>query len=52
MAERSSGECSDSREEIEDKARPGRPFTKTTAENIEQIRLIINDDSHITVKDI
>ena len=42
----------DSREEVEDKPRPSRPISETTTENIEQIRLIINDDSHITVKDI
>jgi len=32
------------REEIEDETRPGRPITETTSENIEQIRLLINDD--------
>ncbi|CAF5030254.1 unnamed protein product, partial [Rotaria sp. Silwood1] len=32
------------REEIEDEARPGRPVTETTDENIEQIRDTINDD--------
>jgi histone-lysine N-methyltransferase SETMAR len=42
----------DGREEIEDKARPGRPITETTAENIQQVRLIINDDPHITIEDI
>jgi hypothetical protein len=32
------------REEIEDEARPGRPITKTTVENIEQVRLLIDHD--------
>ncbi|CAF3282730.1 unnamed protein product [Rotaria sp. Silwood2] len=40
------------REEIEDKARPGRPITETTTENIEQIRLLIDDDPYITIEGI
>jgi histone-lysine N-methyltransferase SETMAR len=40
------------REEIEDKARPGRPITETTAENVEQVRLLIDDDPRITIDDI
>ncbi|CAF0927399.1 unnamed protein product [Adineta ricciae] len=40
------------REEIEDKARLPRPITETTAENIEQGRLLIDDDPRITVEDI
>ena len=40
------------REEIEDKARPGRPITETTAENIEEVRLFIDDDPRITIEDI
>ncbi|CAF3874117.1 unnamed protein product [Rotaria sp. Silwood1] len=39
------------REEIEDEARPGRPITETTSENIEQIRLLIDDDPHITIEE-
>jgi len=42
----------DGREEIEDKARPGRPITETTTEHIEQVRLLIDDDPCITIEDI
>jgi histone-lysine N-methyltransferase SETMAR len=42
----------DGREEIEDKARPGRPITETTTENIEQVRLLIDDDPCITIEGI
>jgi predicted ATP-binding protein involved in virulence len=42
----------DGREEIEDKARPGRPINETTTENIEQVRLLIDDDPYITIEDI
>ena len=42
----------DGREEIEDKARPGRPITETTTENIEQIRLLIDDDPYTTIEGI
>ena len=42
----------DGREEIEDKPRPGRPITETTAENIEQVRILINDDPCITIEGI
>ncbi|CAF1347760.1 unnamed protein product [Rotaria sordida] len=40
------------REEIEDKARPSRPTTETTSENIEQIRLLIDDDPYLTVEEL
>ncbi|CAF3022775.1 unnamed protein product [Rotaria sp. Silwood2] len=40
------------REEIEDKARPGRPIAETTTENIEQIRLLIDHDPYITIEGI
>ncbi|CAF3636616.1 unnamed protein product [Rotaria sp. Silwood1] len=40
------------REEIEDEARPGRPVTETTDENIEQIRDAINDDPYVTIKEL
>ena len=40
------------REEVEDEARPGRPVTETTSENIEQVRLIIDDDPHITIEEM
>ena len=39
-------------EEIEDEARPGRPVTETTFENIEQVRLLIDDDPHITIEEV
>ena len=39
-------------QEIEEKARPGRPVTETTAENIEEVRLLIDDDRRITREDI
>ena len=42
----------DGREELEDKARPGRPITETTTENIEQVRLLIDDNPYITIEDI
>ena len=42
----------DGREEIEDKARPGRPITETTTENIEHIRLHIDDNPCITIEGI
>ncbi|CAF1560280.1 unnamed protein product, partial [Adineta ricciae] len=38
------------REEVEDEARPGRPITETTDENIEQVRLLIDDDPYMTIK--
>ncbi|CAF4666472.1 unnamed protein product, partial [Rotaria sp. Silwood2] len=40
------------REEIEDKEQPGRPITETTTGNIEQIRLLIDDDPYITIEGI
>ncbi|CAF2829192.1 unnamed protein product [Rotaria sp. Silwood2] len=40
------------REEIEDKARPGRPITETATENIEQICLLIDDEPYITIEGI
>lgn len=39
-------------EELDDDTRSGRPVTATTPENIEQVRLIINDDSRVTIKEI
>ncbi|CAF2916533.1 unnamed protein product [Rotaria sp. Silwood2] len=38
------------REEIEDEARPGRPITETTYENIEQVRLLIDDDRYMIIE--
>ncbi|CAF1689988.1 unnamed protein product, partial [Adineta ricciae] len=40
------------REELEDKPRFGRPTTETTPENIEQIRLLINDDPYLTIEEL
>jgi transposase len=40
------------REEIEDEARPGRPITETTVENIEQVRLLIDRDPYITIEEV
>ena len=37
-------------EEFEDGARPGRPITATNPENIEQVRLIIEDDPCVTIE--
>ncbi len=42
----------DCREDIEDKPRPGRPITETTFENIEQFRLLINDDPYLTLEQL
>ena len=39
-------------EEVEDVARPGRPATETTSANIEQVRLLIDDDPHITIEEV
>ncbi|CAF3931805.1 unnamed protein product [Rotaria sordida] len=38
-------------EELEDEARPGRPISETTPENIEQVRLIIEDDLCVTIEE-
>jgi transposase len=40
------------REELEDEARSGRSITETTSENIEQIRLLINDDPYLTIEEL
>ncbi|CAF4715888.1 unnamed protein product [Rotaria sp. Silwood2] len=40
------------REEVEDEARPGRPVTETTTENIEQIRRLIDDDPYSTIEEL
>ena len=40
------------REEIEDEARSGRPVTETTSENIEQIRLLIDNDPYFTIEEL
>ncbi|CAF4827459.1 unnamed protein product, partial [Rotaria socialis] len=51
-AERWSKLFRDGRKEIEDKARPDRPITGTTTENIEYVRLLIDDDPYITIEGI
>lgn len=38
----------ESKQEIEDAPRPGRPIVSTITENIDLARSIINDDSYIT----
>jgi predicted HTH transcriptional regulator len=38
-------------EELDDETRSGRPITVTT-ENIEQVRLIIDNDSHVTIEEL
>ncbi|CAF4012003.1 unnamed protein product [Rotaria sp. Silwood1] len=40
------------REEIEDEERSGRPVTKTTLDNIEEIRSIVNDDPYVTIAEL
>ncbi|CAF1411114.1 unnamed protein product [Adineta ricciae] len=40
------------REELEDDARSGRPISETTPQNIEQIRLLIDDDPYLTIEEI
>ncbi|CAF1562328.1 unnamed protein product, partial [Rotaria sp. Silwood1] len=42
----------DGREELEDTARPGRPITETTSENIEQIRQLIDNDPYLTIEEL
>ena len=37
---------------IQDKTRPGRLIIETTSENIEQIRLLINDDPYLTIEQL
>ena len=39
-------------DELEDEARPGRPVTETTSENIEQARLTIDDDSRVSIEEL
>lgn len=39
-------------EELDDETRSGRPIVATTTENIEQVRMIIDDDSHVTIEEI
>ncbi|CAF5046067.1 unnamed protein product, partial [Rotaria sp. Silwood1] len=38
--------------ELDDEARSGRPIAVTTPDNIEQVRLIIDDDSRVTIEEI
>ena len=38
--------------EIEDEPRSGRPITKTTSENIELVRKVIEEDPHCSYEDI
>ncbi|CAF1464717.1 unnamed protein product [Adineta ricciae] len=39
-------------EELDDETISGRPIAATASENIEQVRLIIDDDSHVTIEEI
>ena len=39
------------RENINDNARPGRPSTSTTDENIEAVKKMILDNRRITIRD-
>jgi hypothetical protein len=39
-------------DDLEDEARPGTPVTETTFENIEQVRLIIDDDPRVSIEEI
>ena len=36
--------------ELDDEARSSRPIAATAPDTIEQVRLIIDDDSHITIE--
>ena len=40
------------RQEIEDEARSGRPVIETISDNIEEVRLLIDDDPHITIEEV
>lgn len=40
------------REETEDKPRSGRPITESTSDNIERIRLLIDDDPYLTIEEL
>ena len=39
-------------EELEDEPQPGRPVTETPSENIQQARLIIDDDPCVTIEEV
>ena len=39
-------------EGVEDEAQPGRSITETTDENIEQVRLLIDDDPYMIIKEV
>ena len=41
----------DGREEVEDKAQSGRPVIQTASENIEQVRLSIDDDYRTAIEE-
>ncbi|CAF1194768.1 unnamed protein product [Rotaria sordida] len=42
----------ESREEVEDEERSGRPITETISENIRHVRNLINDNPYATVGEI
>ncbi len=44
--------CGVEKMDIEDRPRSGRPVVKTTLENIERVRSIIEEDPHCTYDDI
>ena len=40
------------REDIQDQPRPGRSVIETTTEHIEEVRCLIDGDSHLTIDEI
>ena len=40
------------REDVNDDARPGRPRTSTTNENIEAVKKMISDNRRITIREV
>ena len=42
----------DSREDVEDDERPGRPSTSTTDENVEKVKEMVMNDRRITIREV